>query len=173
MAKRGKLFEPQPPNGWLEVLTAWARLAASSVSASNSSTLALRSRLHQRVRLDGSIGCLVYMHVLPVNTCYYVFYSHRQSDESKACCKYSRAAIKRGTLVGRPRCGTNSHASPRSTDPSGSARQGKSTDALSESARAAVGKRNRCDFAALPISSQECSGPTTDTAYEQNCAAVV
>jgi hypothetical protein len=149
MAKRDKLFEPQPTNDWLEVLTMWARLAASSASASNSSTLASRSRLHQRVRFDGSIGGLVYMYVLPVNTCYYVFSSHRQSDESKACCKYSRAAIKRGKLVGRPRCGTNSHASPRSTDPSGSARQGKSTDALSESARAAVGKRNRCNFTAL------------------------
>jgi hypothetical protein len=117
MAKRGKLFEPQPPNGWLEVLTAWARLAASSASASNSSTLASRSRLRQRVRLDEPIDDLVYMYVLPVNTCYYVFSSHCQSDGSKACCKYSSAAIKRGKLVGRPRCGMNSHASPRSTDP--------------------------------------------------------
>lgn len=86
----------------------WARLAASIVSASSSSTPASPSRLRQRVKLDGSIGGFVCKYVSPVNTCQYGFSSHCQttssSDRSNACRKYSSPATKRGDVAGRPRC---------------------------------------------------------------------
>src|SRR5690606_260569 len=87
------------------------RLAAATVAASNSSTPASPKRLRQRVRLDGSIGGSVCKYVSPVNTCQYGFstqpHTTSSSERSNACCRYSKPAINRGDVAGRPRCEVN------------------------------------------------------------------
>src|SRR5690606_32373183 len=84
------------------------RLAAATVAASNSSTPASPKRLRKRVRLDGSIGGSVCKYVSPVNTCQYGFstqpHTTSSSERSNACCRYSKPAINRGDVAGRPRC---------------------------------------------------------------------
>jgi hypothetical protein len=97
MAKRGKLFEPQPTNGWLEVLTTWARLAASSVSASNSSTLASRSRLRQarrtdwwlslHVRLAGEHLLLRFLQPSPERRAKGVLQIQQRRDQARQACR--------------------------------------------------------------------------------------
>ncbi|PPB81382.1 hypothetical protein B0O95_1215 [Mycetohabitans endofungorum] len=150
-----------PPNGCLEVLTTWARLAASSVLASNSLTPASRSRLRQRVRLDGSIGGLVCMYV-----CRWTFATTDSPAIARA--RFRLTGRRRAANTAAPQssaaslsvgpCATRIRARRRAQPISVDHRQSKSTDASSGSARAAVGKRNGCDFAALPTSSRSVKG---------------
>lgn len=80
------------------------RLAASIVSANSSSTPASPSRLRQRVRLDGSIGAWVWRYGSPVKIVGRGFPPNptSSSDKLKAYYRYSKPAMSRGELAGRP-----------------------------------------------------------------------
>src|SRR5690606_36100592 len=77
------------------------------VTASSSSMPSSPRRWRQRVRLDGSIGGSICKYVSPVKTCQYGFstqpHTTSSSERSNACCRYSRPAINRGEVAGRPR----------------------------------------------------------------------